>query len=227
MDDDGPLEVEVKKRLVHDVEALKQLMSSDTPPLRRIRSNRICNLYYGFGDASGSAFGSTLSHEGTLFYEYGQWCSEESEESSNWRELNDLADDLEDWSQEHSLRGAQMFLFIDNSTAEAAFWKGTSKSQKLCNLILKMKCLALETDLELHVIHVSGKRMTQQGTDGLSRGYHSKGVMKGMSMEHFILLHLTPTDRNSNLKNWVNELVNGLNFKWLEPEEWSEEHHHD
>ena len=37
----------------------------------------------------------------------------------------------------------------------------------------------MTTDLILHVVHVSGRRMIQQGTDGLSRADHSSGVMKG------------------------------------------------
>ena len=101
-----------------------------------------------------------------------------SEESSNWRELKNLVDSLEGWMHEHSLQGSHMFLFTDNTTFESAFWKDTSKSVKLCDLILRMKCIALAHDLELYVIHVSGRRMQSQGTDGLSRGDKGQGVIK-------------------------------------------------
>jgi len=225
--DNGPIEVNLKPRLQDDVLALTKLMKSVLPPLRRIRSDRSCNLFYGFGDASGSAFGSTLSHDGTVHFEYGQWCHLEGEESSNWRELANLCNSLERWVQEHSLNGAQMFIFTDNSTAESAFWKGTSRSKKLCDIILQMKCLALAAGLDLYVVHVSGKRMQSQGTDGLSRGDHSQGVMTGIPMEVFIPLHLKPTDRDGRLNCWINELVKGMGFKWLEPEEWFEEHHRE
>ena len=49
--DDGPSEVEAKSRLHHDVAALQILMSSEGPPLRRVRSNKICQVFYGFIDA--------------------------------------------------------------------------------------------------------------------------------------------------------------------------------
>ena len=128
VEEDGPEEVEVKLRMVSDVATLSTLMSADQPPLRRERSDNVCQVMYGFGDASGSAFGTTLGQETEVFYEYGQWCTEESEQSSNWRELKNLVDALEGWIQIHSLSGSQLFLFTDNAIAEAAYWKGTQKS---------------------------------------------------------------------------------------------------
>ena len=223
--DEGPTNVEVKPRLHHDVKALKMLMCSDEPPLRRIRSIKICQVLYGFGDASGSAYGATLSGDEKVFFEYGQWCTTESEQSSNWRELHNLVEALRGWTNSHNLKGAQLFIFTDNSTSESAFWKGTSRSHKLCDLILQMKCIAFWAGMELFVIHVSGRRMKQQGTDGLSRGDQGKGVMQGIPMQVFIPLHLTPTQRNPRLKQWVNELVNGWNFEWLKTFEWFEEYH--
>ncbi len=59
-------------------------------------------------------------------------------------------------------------MFTNYSTTEAAYWKGTSKSRKLFDLVLRLKKLEVEHDIILHVIHVSGKRMIAQGTDGLS-----------------------------------------------------------
>ena len=114
------------------------------------------------------------------FFEYGQWCSSESEQSSNWRELNNLLASLETWIKTQDLKGTQLFIFTDNSTAESAFWKGTSKSQLLCDLMLRLKCLSLWHNIDLYIIHVSGRRMIHQVTDGLYRGDQSKGVMKGL-----------------------------------------------
>lgn len=95
--DNGPDEVEVKSRMQSDVMALTTLISGDIPPLRRVRSNELCQVLYGFGDTSGSPFGATLGKGTDIFYEYGQWCTEESEQSSNWRELKNLVDSLEGW----------------------------------------------------------------------------------------------------------------------------------
>ena len=223
--EDGPEEVEIKPRLIGDVNALDILISGDKPPLRRIRSIKVTEVLYGFGDASGSAFGATLGTKSEVFFEYGQWCHEDSEESSNWRELRNLVDSIEGWIQTHDLSESQLFIFTDNTTAESAFWKGTSRSRKLCDLILRLKCIAMRGDLDLHVIHVSGRRMQQQGTDGLSRGDQSMGVMKGTPMNMFVPLHLSPTERDSGLKDWIDGLVEGWNFKWLKTSEWFEDHH--
>jgi hypothetical protein len=57
---------------------------------------------------------------------------------------------------------------MDNSTAKAAFWKGTSKSRLLFDLVLQLKELELDYDLCLHIIHVSGEKMIAVGTDSLS-----------------------------------------------------------
>jgi hypothetical protein len=113
------------------------------------------------------------------------------ERSSNWRELDNLVEALERIVVEHDLRGSEIFIFTDNSTAEAAFWKGTSSSPRLFELVLRLKELEMKYDLTLHIIHVSGKRMIAEGTDGLSRADHGEGVMTGKDIKCFIPLHLT------------------------------------
>ena len=224
---DGPSEVEIKPRLITDVNALKVLITGDKPPLRNIRSDRVTEVYYGFGDASGSAFGATLGIKTDIWYEYGQWCSEDSEQSSNWRELKNLVDAVKGWVHSHDLSNSQLFIFTDNTTAESAYWKGTSKSKKLCDLVLELKSIALWGNLDLHVVHVSGKRMIHQGTDGLSRGDQNTGVMNGTPMKLFVPLHIPPSKREKGLKAWIDKLLEGWNFTWLNISEWFEEHHSD
>lgn len=151
---DSPSEVVIKPRLKHDVQALKQMLKGEKPPLRRVSRKAMSHVYYGFGNASGSVFGATLNESGKLHYEYGQWCDLESEEISNWGELRNLCNALEGWVQEHNLAGSQLFIFTNNSTAEEAFWKITSKSRKLCDLILQMKWIAMNFNIDLHIIHL-------------------------------------------------------------------------
>lgn len=56
----------------------------------------------------------------------------------------------------------------------------------------------------LHLTHVAGKQMMAQGTDGLSRGMMSQGVMKRVSMSNFVPLHLNPVERQGViLVKWV------------------------
>ena len=97
------------------------------------------------------------------------------------------------------LNDAEVFMFTDNSTTESAFWKGTSHSKKLCDLVLRLRKLEMETGMILHIIHISGKRMIDAGVDGLSRSDHSTGVMAGEDTRKFIPLHLSALDRSEAL----------------------------
>jgi hypothetical protein len=176
-----PDDVVAVPRLQNDaVLTLQRLMSAEAPPLKRARGRKTAKAFYGFGDASGSGFGVTIQIEGEIHYEYGQWITEVTEKrSSNWRELNNLVEAVDRIVNENDMRGSEIFIFTDNSTAEAAFWKGTSQSPLLFELVLQLKTIEMEHDLHLHVVHVSGLRMINEGADGLSRADHGEGVMLG------------------------------------------------
>jgi hypothetical protein len=106
--------------LKDDVAALRRLMGCKEPPLKRARSRRSAKCYYGFGDALGSGFGATIQIDDAIHYEYGRWCTEVTEEkSSNWRELTNLVEALERIVVEQALSGSEIFIFTNNSTAEA------------------------------------------------------------------------------------------------------------
>jgi hypothetical protein len=83
---------------------------------------------------------------------------------------------LERLLKENKLRGSEIFIFTDNATAESAFWKGTSTSEMLLELVLRLRELELEYNLILHVVQVAGKRMIDQGADSLSRADNSVGL---------------------------------------------------
>jgi hypothetical protein len=146
---------------------------------------------------------------------------------SNWHELNNLVETLERVVVSHSLQDLEIFLFKDNSAAEAAFWKGTSCSSKLFDLVLRLNMLELKHRLILHVVHVSGQRMIAQGTNGLSQADHSEGVMKGRDIRGFIPLHLTPTEREPTVREWFWDVTSDRNYTLLKPEGWLHEAHWD
>jgi hypothetical protein len=123
------------------------------------------------------------------------------------------------------MTGCEFFIFTDNTTAEAAFWKGSSKSRKLFVSVLRLRKLEMENDMIIHVVHVSGKRMIAQGTDGLSRADHSEGVMQGRPMMEYMPLHQDPLEREAKLKPWLEKLTKGLGAEFLEPEGWFDEGH--
>jgi hypothetical protein len=131
-----------------------------------------------------------------------------------------LVEHLERIVKGENLRGVEIFLFTDNTTAEAAYWKGHSKSRKLFEIVLRLKKLEMEYDLLLHVIHVSGKRMIHQGTDGLSRADKTAGVMTGRRMQEFVPLHESSLERSQQLRGWLQSILEGSNPTFLSPEGW-------
>ena len=200
---DYPVEVKPVPRFVDDLSALMELMDFDSAPILLTHTKQIYIVKYAFGDASGAGFGSSIEGPEGLNVKYGTWNYQGSEQSSNFRELANLILTLEDEAEHGKLNGVEMFLFTDNTTAESAFHLGTSSSRSLFELILKVKKLELTYSIKLHVIHVSGKRMVEQGTDGLSRGNFIEGVMIGKSMIEFIPISQSAMERSPELLTWI------------------------
>jgi len=109
---------------------------------------------YQFGDASGQGFGSSLALRNVIYYGHGQWHTRHADESSNFHELGNLIFPIEDAHSQGLLDNAELFFFTDNSTAEAVFYKGTSSSEKLFNLILRLCKLQIQGTFMPHVIHI-------------------------------------------------------------------------
>ena len=67
--------------------------------------------------------------------------------------------------------------------------------------------------------------MISQGTDGLSRGDLSEGVMRGKRMLSFVPLHLSALERSYELQAWIRSwiepcLKNEEQLEFLTPEDW-------
>jgi hypothetical protein len=84
------------------------------------------------------------------------------------------------------LAGSEKFVSTDNNTSEA---KGTSTSPLLFELVLRLRQLEMDHDIILHAVHVSGERMIDQGTEGLSRANHSTGAETGQNRTSGIGCH--------------------------------------
>ena len=200
----APEFVTPSSRLDDDIRTLQTLTSFDSPPRRFIRSRLIVSACYGFGDASGSGFGSTIAGVDGLKYQHGLWGRDNNKKSSNYRELRNLVETIEEGVEDGSLEGAELFLFTDNTVAEAAFYKGNiSSSKTLFELIVRLRQLEMTGSLKLWVIHVAGKRMIQQGADGLSRGNLLEGVMTGVPMLSYVPLAISGIQRSPNLVAWI------------------------
>lgn len=219
-------------RLRDDVYALNTFLAGEEVPWRFVRGSRVGIALYGFGDASKAGFGTTLEDKaGGVWYRLGVWGCDTEEESSNYRELMNLVESLEARAVagEDHVRGTEIFLFTDNSTAEAAFYKGTSSSRKLFEAILRLRQLEVKQGCSIHFIHVAGTRMICQGTDGLSRGDLGEGVMNGGSMLSYVPLHLSALERAKGLREWITSWCLGHNkedeISFLEYADWFERAH--
>jgi hypothetical protein len=237
----GPVKVFPVPRLKYDLECLVQLTSFPHPPDRQVRMNKQAKVMYGFGDASKQGFGTSIElPDKSIMWRFGQWRLDEEQEaqnegtnmslieerSSNYRELRNLVEALEDAYAKGLLDDREIFMFTDNSTAEAAFFKGTSSSELLFNLIIRLRKIEMTGVCIIHMIHVAGTRMIWQGTDGLSRGDWNAGVMAGDTMLSFIPLHLTAVERVPKVEEWIRSwfTIEGGNLyplRWMATDDWA------
>jgi hypothetical protein len=233
-------------RLSADLEALGKLLSPMNPPRRILRIASRAKVYtalYGFADASGSWFGSCFTSPDGIHYKYGLWGDYLAGYSSNFKELFNVTTALEDEvgrmsftqltqlttaleleaSQSPSLPHSpvEIFIFTDNAVAESAFFKGTSSNHTLFELVLRLRKLELHSGIRLQVVHVAGKRMLAQGTDGLSRGSLFEGGLHQGDLLSFVPLHLSALDRSSGILSWLRAWIpSNLTLKTLTPFEW-------
>ena len=138
-------------------------------------------------------------------------------------QLRNLVEALERSGSTGELNGKEIFLFTDNSTAEAVVLKGSSSSPLLYDLVTRLYKLTTMFLCSLNIVHVAGTRMIIQGTDGLSRGDMLEGVLKGRDMLSFVPLHLSAIERDNSLKDWVSSWASQKGYKtpdFLKPIEW-------
>ena len=210
----GPAPAKVKKarQFDSDVKALAELTSAERPPRLLARPRQGSQAVIVFGDASGEGFGSSLWVYGTteVDTEHGLWTREYGARSSNFRELYNLILRLESLVSNGRLKhGTEVFMFTDNSTAESAFYRGTSSSVLLFELVLRSRRLEMNGQIFLRVIWVAGTRMIDQGTDGLSRGDLLTGVMAGDSMLFHVPLNKTSEERFPGVVDWLLQYTAG------------------
>lgn len=124
-----------------------------------MRANGVVLVVYGFGDTSGLGFGTAIEldgkltpiQKGTCPWAVGQEMSPNWRDCLTWYQLSELSD------KEH-LEGKEVFLFTDNTVSERAYFKGTSKSKTLFELILVLRKLKLTGKLKLYSIMLLAPR---------------------------------------------------------------------
>ena len=211
-------------RFETDLEALLELTLCEHPVRRVVRSKRMLTVYYGFGDASSDGFGATIQRRGGVQGRFGLWAAQDSEQSSNFRELLNLVETMEEEARANKLEDTELWLFTDNSVAESCFFRGSSTSRLLHELVVRLRKLEMENSLTLHLVHVAGTRMIEQGTDGLSRGLLLEGVLSGKDMLSYIDISKTALERQPELTAYVESWSDQYMF-WLSPTDWFNKGH--
>ena len=222
-DADAPTKVRAQPLMREHVAVLRDMFVSTEPVLRLVRGSAIFEALYIFGDASGLGFGSSWISGKDIKYRFGVWGLESKETTSNYRELRNLVETLERSGLDGELKGKEIFVFTDNSTAESIAAKGSSTSPLLFELVTRLYKLSMKFLCSVNIVHVAGTRMIAQGTDGLSRGDLLEGVLKGQRMLSFIPLHLSALEREPSLKDWITMWAGSgrkEKIEFLNPEDW-------
>lgn len=220
-----PAKVKPVPRFREDVLALIHLFSSEQPPVRYVRSKQIRVASYSFTDTSGGGFSQSMVIQGKLHFAHGTWTEEGEQASSNYRELENLVMSLEHGLSSGLLLDSKVWIFTDNSTSEFVFWKGHSSSPLLSQLALRLRQLEMSGRMRVQMVHVPGTRMIAQGTDGLSRGNLTEGVMAGRDMLQYVPLHLTALDRQPSILDWLKEWKPGGSVTVLNTDQWFDQGH--
>eukprot|EP00957_Ditylum_brightwellii_P045853 3478585-Ditylum_brightwellii.AAC.1 len=154
---------------------------------------------YGFIDASGGSFGSTFvtkSNQG-INYRIGVWGPGMQGKSSNLREFRNGVDAIEHEGEQGCLAGTEVFMIGDNMVREVTYYWGSSM------------------DKLLHA----------EGTNGVSRGNMTEGVMQEADMMELVPLNKMATEASPALCNWIMSWAH-RETEFLSAEGWYE-HGHD
>jgi hypothetical protein len=127
-----PKTVKSVPELAQALPALELLFSQETPPRMLVKSASLLYiLRYGFADASGTGLGASITTDEGIRVRIGTWGSDSQDESSNWREFENLVTTPEAEGERGNLKGAAVVMCTDNYTAESAANKASSTSPKL------------------------------------------------------------------------------------------------
>ena len=103
----------------------------------------------------------------------------------------------------------------------------SSNLRELLNLVDTLERMEGSSKCRIHFIHVAGTCMIAQGSDGLSRGNLTEGVMGEWNMGDFIPLHQGTLERSGDLEPWIRSWCDSAKHQAevLEPEGWFEKGH--
>jgi hypothetical protein len=219
------------------VRYLLKLLLEETPAVRcAVRGGSYATIVYGCGDTSGPGFGDSAfmaDGQNDPFYRFDNeiaywvsiWDSDSDNISSNFRELRNVVESIEDQVEKGWLKNRELFMFTDNSTAEKASYRGSSSNQALFELVLRLKKLEMLAGLNIHLVHISGHCMIADGMDNISRGSLTEGIMSGIPFLDFFPLNEMGFERSTTLLDEFKVMLPRDDPLLLEPNDWFEKGH--
>eukprot|EP00957_Ditylum_brightwellii_P150020 11425078-Ditylum_brightwellii.AAC.1 len=163
-----PVLVNPVPRLVQDIETLMEITNSPMPPRCPIQQDKVTVAIYGFVDTSDLEYGRSIGLPDDLKFKHGDWGKDVDGTSSNYKELRNLVEIVEEESLAGVLKGTIFFLAIDNFVVESVYFKGTLSSCLLFKLVVHLKKMVLSGEFTLHLVYIPGAHMIAKGMDGLS-----------------------------------------------------------
>jgi hypothetical protein len=127
-----------------DLEAILDLAASNQPAMRCVRSKCMPTAYYKFGNASSAGFRSTVECPSGINGRFSLWGRDKDDMSSNYRELRNLVEMVEEEASKGHLKDSELWLFTDNSMAKSCFFKGGLTSRLLHESILRLRKVEIQ-----------------------------------------------------------------------------------
>ena len=176
---------------------------------RAARPRCAASLAPTWGDGSGTGTGGTIRRcdcgpDRQMWM--GQWLPSSAGRTSNWKELKTVELTLRRLlasPDAANLRGAVVFCFTDNSVTCNVISKGSSKCPALHALVCEIKLLELRLGVSLEPVHVPGRLMMLEGTDGLSRGLWINPVVATNAVVMSEVF--APVPHSNALRLWVRD----------------------
>ena len=68
----------------------------------------------------------------------------------------------------------------------------------------------------MQIVYVSRKLIFAQGTNDISRGNRHDGIMQGIKMKDFILLHLSAMQKSTHIRDLIDDILGNLKYEVLD-----------
>jgi hypothetical protein len=182
-------------------------------------------LHRCWSDASDYGFAESLAVEGEgeiprMAFTHGVWPEAVAGFSSNWHELATIVHSIRTRLDE--LRGSSVHYMTDNTTAVKAVNSGVVRSPKLMQLSRELKLLQARGNIGIEAIHLPGRLMIVQGTDGASRQAPWLGMYSGRPGEHdtFSPLDWPCFELNGDIEGAVAALRSVSTVDMSDPARW-------